>query len=146
MFNHLPGKTAWFTVWTNGKQNSGLVNLALESHLPFVQISSIQQKMAAKAENWCQTWLFGEMEHKFLFGTFHWEIRDYLFDVSSLLEISAGMAQTVMFYLLSYWISVKRFVKYGKQIIHFPLFYPTLKVKALACKSGTIFKMQSNPL
>ena len=30
---------------------------------------------------------FGEMEHKFLFGTFHQEIQDYLFDVSSLLEI-----------------------------------------------------------
>ena len=49
LFNHLLGKTAWFTVWANGTQNLGLVNLALESHLPFVQISSIQQKMAAKA-------------------------------------------------------------------------------------------------
>ena len=86
------------------------------------------------------------MEYKFLFGTFHWEICDYLFYVSSLLEISAGMVQKVMFYLLSNWISLKPFVNYGKQIIHIPLFYPTLKVKALACKSGTIFKMQSNLL
>ena len=61
-------------------------------------------------------------------------------------KFSAGMVQKVMFYLLSNWISLKRFVKYGKQIIHIPLFYPTLKVKALACKSGTIFKMQSNLL
>ena len=61
-------------------------------------------------------------------------------------KFSAGMVQKVMFYLLSNWISLKPFVNYGKQIIHIPLFYPTLKVKALACKSGTIFKMQSNLL
>ena len=71
---------------------------------------------------------FAEMEYKFLFGTFHWEICDYLFYVSSLLEISAGMVQKVMFYLLSNWISPKLFAK------HFFLFYPTLKVKALTCK------------
>ena len=32
-----------------GKQNSGLVNLARESHLPLVQISSIHKEMASKA-------------------------------------------------------------------------------------------------
>ena len=30
-------------------------------------------------------------------------------------KFSAGMVQKVMFYLLSNWISLKRFVKYGKQ-------------------------------
>jgi len=36
-------------VWANGKQNSGLVNFVPESRLPFVQISSIYRKTAAKA-------------------------------------------------------------------------------------------------
>ena len=61
-------------------------------------------------------------------------------------KFSAGMVQKVMFYLLSNWISPKLFVNYGKQIIHISLIYPTLKVKALTCKLGTIFKIQSNLL
>ena len=43
------GQTGWSMVWANGMQNSGLVNFILESHLPFVQITSIYQKMTAKA-------------------------------------------------------------------------------------------------
>ena len=35
------------------KQNSGLVNFILGSHLPLAQISSIYWKMAVKAWNWC---------------------------------------------------------------------------------------------
>ena len=38
---HLHGQTGRFTVWINGTQSSGLVNLVPESRLPFVQISSI---------------------------------------------------------------------------------------------------------
>ena len=35
-------------VWANGRQNSGLVNFALESQSLFAQISSIYQKTATK--------------------------------------------------------------------------------------------------
>ena len=38
---YLHGQTGRFTVWVNGTQSSGLVNLVPESRLPFVQISSI---------------------------------------------------------------------------------------------------------
>ena len=33
---HLHGQTGLFTVWTNGNQNSGLVNFVPETRLPFV--------------------------------------------------------------------------------------------------------------
>ena len=45
---HLHGQTGRFTVWVNAKQSSGLVNFVPESRLPFVQISSIYRKTAAK--------------------------------------------------------------------------------------------------
>ena len=32
---HLHGQTGRFTVWANGKRNSGLVNFIRESRLPF---------------------------------------------------------------------------------------------------------------
>jgi len=38
---HLHGQTGWFTDWTNGKKNSGLVNFIPESSFPFAQISSL---------------------------------------------------------------------------------------------------------
>ena len=34
---HFHGQTGRSTVWANGTQNSGLVNLVPESRLPFVQ-------------------------------------------------------------------------------------------------------------
>ena len=43
---HLP---FGFMVWVNGSQSSGLVNFVPESPLPFVQISSMYRKTAAKA-------------------------------------------------------------------------------------------------
>ena len=50
---YLRGQTGRFTVWANGRQNSGLVNFVPESRLPFVQISSTPHpKTAAKAWNW----------------------------------------------------------------------------------------------
>ena len=55
---HLHVQTCRFTGWANGKQNSGLVNLVPESRLPFVQISSLYRKTAAKAWNWYQRWLW----------------------------------------------------------------------------------------
>ena len=54
---HLHEQTGRLTVWVNGKQNSGLVNVVLE-WLTTVQIGSIYQKTAAKAGNWYQTWLW----------------------------------------------------------------------------------------
>ena len=50
----LQGRVGRFTVWVNGKQNSGVVNFLSESRLPFAQISSTCQKTAAKAWNWYQ--------------------------------------------------------------------------------------------
>ena len=55
----LYGQTGRFTVWANGKQNSGLANFIPESRLPFVQISSIDPKTAAKAWNWYERRLWG---------------------------------------------------------------------------------------
>ena len=45
---YLHGQTGQSTVWVNGKQNSGLVNVVPESQLPFVQISSISREPIAK--------------------------------------------------------------------------------------------------
>ena len=45
---HLQGQTSRFTVWANGKQTSGLVNL------PFAKISSLYLKKATEAWNWYQ--------------------------------------------------------------------------------------------
>ena len=65
----------------NCTQNTGLVNFILESHLPFVQISSIYLKTTIKAWNWYQRWLWRN-------GTeiFAWNIlsgkQDYLFRCS----------------------------------------------------------------
>ena len=52
------GQSSRFTVWVNGKQNSRLVNFVPEWSLPFVQISSIFRKTAAKAWNRYQRWLW----------------------------------------------------------------------------------------
>ena len=51
VFYHLHGQTIQFMVWVNGSQSqsSGVVNFVPESPLPFVQISSIYPKTAAKA-------------------------------------------------------------------------------------------------
>ena len=49
VFYPLHGQTIQFMVWVNGSQSSGVVNFVPESPLPFVQISSIYPKTAAKA-------------------------------------------------------------------------------------------------
>ena len=72
LLSKLHGQTCQFSVWANGKQNSGLINFILESCLPFVQISSVYLKMATKARKWYQI-CFEEKEHKFPFGAFHLE-------------------------------------------------------------------------
>ena len=41
---HLHGQTGLFTVWTNGKQNSGLVNFVSETRLPFVNQLHLPKK------------------------------------------------------------------------------------------------------
>ena len=55
---HLHGQTGRFSVWVKGSQSSGLVNFVPESRLPYVQISSIDRKTAAKVWNWYQRWLW----------------------------------------------------------------------------------------
>ena len=75
----------WFTVWANGKQNFRLVNFVAEARLPFVQISSLYQKMTVKAWNWYQD-VISQMEHKFLFGTFQLEKTELPFQMFSLLH------------------------------------------------------------
>ena len=52
------GKTGWFAVSVNGKQNSGLFYFIPESRLPFLQISSIYCEKAAKALDWYQRYLW----------------------------------------------------------------------------------------
>ena len=59
------GQTGWFTVWANGEQNSGKVNFVADSSLPFVQISFIYRKTAAKAWNWYQRWLWSKWNTNF---------------------------------------------------------------------------------
>ena len=46
---YLHGETGQFMVWTDGKKISGPINFILELCLPFAQISSFYQKMAAKS-------------------------------------------------------------------------------------------------
>ena len=53
------------TVWANGEQNSGKVNFVADSSLPFVQISFIYRKTAAKAWNWYQRWLWSKWKTNF---------------------------------------------------------------------------------
>ena len=72
------GQAGWFTVWENGEQNSGKVNFVPDSRLPFVQISFIYQKTAAKAWNWYQGG-FEVNGTRISFGTFCPEKQDCLF-------------------------------------------------------------------
>ena len=74
-------QTSWFTVWANGKQHFRLVNFVAESRLPFLQISSLYQKMTAKAWYWYQD-ATSQMEHKFLCGTFYPKKQNYFFRCS----------------------------------------------------------------
>ena len=55
---YLHGQTGRSTVWENGNQSLGLVNVLAESRLPFVQISYICWKTATKAWNWYKRWLW----------------------------------------------------------------------------------------
>ena len=56
LFFHLHWTTCQSTVWANGTQNSGLLNVLPESPLLFLQISSNYRKTTAKAWNWYQIW------------------------------------------------------------------------------------------
>ena len=62
---HLQGQTGQFSVWVDGKQNSGLLSFVPESRLLFAQISSIDGKTAAKQQANAETGIkdgFEEME------------------------------------------------------------------------------------
>jgi len=78
---HLPGQTSRSTIWANDKKNSGVVNVIPESRLPFVRISSIYRKTAAKAWNWYQTW-FWRNGTQISVWIFNPEKQDYLFRCS----------------------------------------------------------------
>ena len=76
---YLHGQTGRFTVWANGKQNSGLVNFIPELRLPFVQIGSIHLKKRPRKPGTGIKESSEEMEHEFLFETFRPWKQDYLF-------------------------------------------------------------------
>ena len=54
---HGHSQTGRFTVWVNGKQNSGLVNFIPESCLLHKTVP-FTKKTGAKARNWHQSWLW----------------------------------------------------------------------------------------
>ena len=78
---YLHGQTSWLKVWVNCRQNTRLINVIPESHLPFVQISSISWEMAIKSWNGIKH-DFKEMELEFPSGTLRPEKQDYLFRCS----------------------------------------------------------------
>ena len=47
---HLHGQTGWFTVWVNGKKNSGLVNFTPESRFNLYKSVSFSEKRPLKPE------------------------------------------------------------------------------------------------
>ena len=57
IINYLQQQTGQFTVWTNDKQNSGLINFIPESRLQFVQIQTIYRKYL-----YCKKGCFEEIE------------------------------------------------------------------------------------
>ena len=112
---HLYGQTGRFTVWANGKQNSGLVNFVPESRLPFVQISSIHPKTAAKAWNWYQRrlWRNGTRISVWNIPTVETGLPFQTFRCSR--KFSTETTWQVVFLLLSNQIFGKLFVHGGKQ-------------------------------
>ena len=63
--HHLQGQTGWFTVWVNGKQNSGLVNFVPESHFTVCTNQFHLWKNSRESLKY-QRWLW-KMEHKIMF-------------------------------------------------------------------------------
>ena len=111
---HLHGQTGRFSVWVNGSQSLGPVNFVPESRLPYVQISSIYRKTAAKVWNWYQRWLWRNETRISV-----WNIPSgktglpfQMFRFSR--KFSVGKIQKVEFCLLSNRVSRKIFVN-GKQ-------------------------------
>ena len=96
---HLHGKTGRFTVWADGRQNSGLVNFAPESGLSFVGISSFCQITAAKAWKWNTNFRLGYSSVKIPFLMFQCSRKCY-----------TETTQKFRFHLPSKWIFRKRFV------------------------------------
>ena len=111
---YLHGQTGRFTVWANGKQNSRLVNLVPESRLPFVQITSIHPKTAAKAWNWYERrlWRNGTRISVWNIPTVETGLPFQTFRCSR--KFSTETTWQVVFHLLSNRIFGKLFVR-GKQ-------------------------------
>ena len=111
---YLHGQTGRSTVWENGNQNLGLVNVVTESRLPFVQISYFCRKTATKAWNWYKRWLWRN-------GTWipSWKTGLPFQRFRCSRKFSVGTTQKVMLHLLANPIFRKLFVN-GKQ----PLFAP----------------------
>ena len=118
---NLHGQTGRFTVWVNGKKKVRTGKFSPGITFTICKNQFHSQKWLWRPKTHVKTDL-EEMEHEFLFGTFHPEKQDYLFRCS----IAPGnfllsrMAQKVMFHLLSNRIFLKRFVK----MVNNP--YPTL--------------------
>ena len=114
---HLHGQTGWSMVWANGMHHSGLVNFILESRSPFVQITSIYQKMTAKAWNWYQRTGFEEME-QILFWNISFGKKGKPFQMFCCSwKFSTGKTQKVVFHVLSNRIFQKLFVNCKQPIL-----------------------------
>ena len=98
---NLHGQTGGSTVWAIGTQNSGLVNFASESRLPFVEMCWFTEKRPRISDWNIPCGKTGLPFQMFLCSR----------------KFSAGMTQKVVFHLLSNWIFRKILVN-GKQPIY----------------------------
>ena len=117
VYHYLHGQARWSMVWANGMQTSGLVNFILESHSPFVQITSIYQKMTVKTWNWYQSWLWRNGTN-FVLEYFIHKKGNTFSDVLLLPKFSTGMTQKVVFNVLSIQIFRKLFVTVSNQYFY----------------------------
>ena len=101
-------------MWLSGLQSWGLINFIPQSPLPFVQISSIYWKTAAKAWNWYQRWLWRNGIQISVWNIPSRKTRLPFRCSRCSLKFSIGKTQRVLFHLFSNQISQKIFVN-GKQ-------------------------------
>ena len=101
-------------MWVSGSQSWGLINFIPQSPLPFVQISSIYWKTAAKAWNWYQRWLWRNGIQISVWNISSRKTRLPFRCSRCSLKFSIGKTQRVLFHLFSNQISQKIFVN-GKQ-------------------------------
>ena len=135
---HLHGQTIRFMVWVNGSQSSALVNFVPESPSLFVQVSSINQKTAAKAWNWYQRWLWRNGTRISVWNIpsgKSWKTGLPFQMFRCFRKFSVGKTQKDVFHSLSNRISRKIFVNSGRQ----PVFQNNEMAAMLVFQTSTLF-------